>query len=118
VPPQAGTLALASAPSPTLSTWIETVAFGTAGEVRKLLDSGFDPNTATVGKTTALMLAVPVLLAASIDFGDTAMIELLLKAGARVDVRTPEGKTALDLAREYGHQRFVPVLQGTQRTGQ
>ena len=64
------------------------------------------------------MLAVPVLLAASIDFGDTAMIELLLKAGARVDVRTPEGKTALDLAREYGHQRFVPVLQGTQRTGQ
>jgi ankyrin repeat protein len=43
-----------------------------------------------------------------------AMIELLVNAGARVDVRTPQGKTALDLAREYGHQRFVTLLQSIQ----
>jgi ankyrin repeat protein len=53
----------------------------------------------------------PLLLAASIDFGDTAMMELLLEAGARVDIRNPDGKTALDLAREYQHTRFVPVLE-------
>jgi ankyrin repeat protein len=53
----------------------------------------------------------PLLLAASIDFGDTEMIELLLKAGARVDIKNPDGKTALDLAREYQHTRFVSILE-------
>jgi ankyrin repeat protein len=53
----------------------------------------------------------PLLLAASIDFGDTEMMKLLLKVGARVDIKNPDGKTALDLAREYGHTRFVSVLK-------
>jgi ankyrin repeat protein len=58
----------------------------------------------------------PLLLAASIDFGDTEMMELLLKAGARVDIKNPAGKTALDLAREYQHTRFVSILErGTKR---
>jgi ankyrin repeat protein len=44
------------------------------------------------------------------------MMELLLKAGARVDIKNPAGKTALDLAREYQHIRFVSVLErGTER---
>jgi ankyrin repeat protein len=58
----------------------------------------------------------PLLLAASIDFGDTEMMELLLKAGARIDIKNPAGKTALDLAREYQHTRFVRILErGTER---
>ena len=56
----------------------------------------------------------PLLLAASIDFGDTEMMKLLLEAGARVDIKTPAGKTALDLARGYQHTRFVSLLE--QRT--
>ena len=54
----------------------------------------------------------PLLVAASIDFGDTAMIDLLLAAGADRDARTPDGKTALDLAREYGHTRLAGRLSG------
>jgi hypothetical protein len=53
----------------------------------------------------------PMLLAASIDFGDTEMIELLLKTGARADIKNSDGKTSLDLAREYQHMRFVGILQ-------
>jgi ankyrin repeat protein len=53
----------------------------------------------------------PLLLAASIDFGDTEMMKLLLEAGARVDIANPAGKTALDLAREYQHTRFVSILE-------
>jgi ankyrin repeat protein len=60
----------------------------------------------------------PLLLAASIDFGDTAIIELLLAAGARIDARNPDGKTAVDLAREYQHTRFIGILERATRTGQ
>ena len=52
----------------------------------------------------------PLLWAASMDFGDPAMIELLLKSGAKTDARTRDGLTALDLARKYGHTEIVPVL--------
>jgi ankyrin repeat protein len=52
----------------------------------------------------------PLLWAASMDFGDPAMIELLLQSGARADARNREGLTALDLARKYGHAEVVPAL--------
>ena len=52
-----------------------------------------------------------MLLAASLDFGDTAMIDLLVQAGARADAKSPAGKTALDLAREYKHAGFVSRLE-------
>ena len=52
----------------------------------------------------------PLLYAASIDFGDTAMIDLLLKSGAKPDARTKEGLTALDLARKYKHSHLVAGL--------
>jgi ankyrin repeat protein len=47
----------------------------------------------------------PLLYAASVDFGDSAMIDLLLKSGARPDARTPAGETAAHLARKYRHTR-------------
>src|SRR5215470_2555049 len=53
----------------------------------------------------------PLLYAASIDFGSPAMIDMLLKAGARTDMKTKEGKTALDLARQYKHTHLIPSLE-------
>jgi ankyrin repeat protein len=42
-------------------------------------------------------------------------MQLLLEAGARVDIRNSDGKTALDLAREYHHKRFVRILERRER---
>jgi ankyrin repeat protein len=56
----------------------------------------------------------PLLYAASIDFGSSAMIDMLLKAGARTDMKTKEGKTALDLARQYKHTHLIESLSGHQ----
>jgi ankyrin repeat protein len=53
----------------------------------------------------------PLLYAASIDFGDSAMVDLLLKSGARTSARTKEGLTALDLARKYNHAHLLPSLE-------
>ena len=53
----------------------------------------------------------PLLWAASSDFGDTAMAELLLKSGARADAKNRDGRTALELARAYKHNYLVPVLE-------
>jgi ankyrin repeat protein len=53
----------------------------------------------------------PLLYAASIDFGSPAMIDMLLKAGARTDMKTKEGKTALELARQYKHTHLIPSLE-------
>ena len=53
----------------------------------------------------------PLLYAASIDFGSPAMIDMLLKAGARTDMKTKEGKTALELARQYKHIHLIPSLE-------
>ena len=53
----------------------------------------------------------PLLYAASIDFGDSAMVELLLKSGARASARTKEGLTALDLARKYKNRHLLASLE-------
>ena len=55
----------------------------------------------------------PLLYAASIDFGDSAMVELLMKSGARADARSKEGLTALDLARKYQHTHLLASLTRT-----
>jgi len=49
--------------------------------------------------------------AAQIDFGDTGVVEALLKAGADPRLRNPDGKTAADLARRYGHHAILKVLE-------
>jgi ankyrin repeat protein len=53
----------------------------------------------------------PLLYAASIDFGSPAMVDMLLKAGARTDMKTKQGKTALELARQYKHTHLTPSLE-------
>ena len=52
----------------------------------------------------------PLLYAASIDFGGSAMIDLLLKSGARADSTDKDGKTPLDLARRYKHTHLLASL--------
>lgn len=54
----------------------------------------------------------PLLYAASIDFGDSAMIDLLLKSGARLNAHNKDGKTALDLARQYKNTHLIASLEG------
>ncbi|MGH9823274.1 MAG: ankyrin repeat domain-containing protein [Blastocatellia bacterium] len=45
----------------------------------------------------------PLLYAASVDFGNTAMIEKLIAAGADINAKSKDGLTALDLAKKYHH---------------
>jgi len=53
----------------------------------------------------------PLLYAASIDFGDASMIDLLVKSGANKQARTKEGLTALELAHKYGHTQLIQSLE-------
>ena len=54
----------------------------------------------------------PLLYGASIDFGDTAVLEKLIAAGADVSAKNKEGLTALDLAKSYRHQAMANLLAG------
>jgi ankyrin repeat protein len=71
---------------------------------RFLIEKGADVNHADKAGMT------PLLYAASIDFGDSAMIDLLVQSGARRDARTKEGLTALELAQKYKHTHLIPSL--------
>jgi ankyrin repeat protein len=72
---------------------------------RLLIQRGADLNHIDKKGMTAL------LYAASVDFGDSAMVSLLVKSGARADLRTKEGLTPLDLARKYQHTHLLASLQ-------
>jgi ankyrin repeat protein len=58
----------------------------------------------------------PLLWAASSDFGDASMVELLLESGARADAKNRDGRTALELARAYKHDYLLSALQRAART--
>jgi ankyrin repeat protein len=60
----------------------------------------------------------PLLYAASIDFGDTAVMETLIAAGADLNAKNKQGLTALDLARRYEHKAMVRLLSGKQASVQ
>ena len=120
--------------------WVETVLFGSVSELRELLDKKLDPNSATKGGTTALMMAMPdlekakllvehgadvngrsksrysALLVAAQYPHSTATLRFLLDKGA--ELRTPKGSgaplfnaTALTLAVMSGNADAVPLLQ-------
>jgi ankyrin repeat protein len=76
----------------TIEPWAETVLFGSLADLKHLLDTGFDPNSATrSGGTTALMLAAP----------DTGKMKLLLDRGANADARARNRYSALLVAANY-----------------
>jgi ankyrin repeat protein len=52
----------------------------------------------------------PLLYAASIDFGETVVLEKLIAAGADLNAKTKEGLTALDLAKSYRHETMANLL--------
>jgi len=77
-----------------------------AGMVKSLLARGAQVNHVdNFGMT-------PLLYAASIDFGDTAVMEKLIAAGADVSAKNKGGLTALDLAKSYRHQAMANLLAG------
>jgi hypothetical protein len=53
----------------------------------------------------------PLMYAAVTDFGDSAIVDLPLRSGARTDVRSKEGLTASDYARQYNHPDRVATLK-------
>jgi ankyrin repeat protein len=80
-----------SAPSG-LEPWAETVLFGTLADLKRLLDRGFDPNSATrAGGVTALMMAAP----------DIEKMKLLADRGAKVNTRAKTKYSALMVAAQY-----------------
>ncbi|MEK6325325.1 MAG: ankyrin repeat domain-containing protein [Acidobacteriota bacterium] len=108
-----------------------------AALVEYLIERGADPNEldadrisilglATIGNHTATVQALlrlgakvnhvdnygmtPLLYAASINYGDTAVLEKLIAAGADLKAKTKEGLTALDLAKSYNHETMADLL--------
>jgi uncharacterized protein len=100
----------ADAVEPSGLTLLDRAVLGNQVEVAQLLIArGADVNHADkIGFT-------PLLYAASIDFGDSAMVDLLLKSGAHADVRTKDGLTALDLARKYKHSHLIASFSSQPR---
>jgi hypothetical protein len=75
-----------------IEPWAETLLFGSVGEVKKLLDRGFAPNSATrKGGITALMLAAP----------DVEKMKLLIEGGANADARSKDRYSALLVSAQY-----------------
>ncbi len=72
--------------------WAATVLFGSLADVRRLLDSGWNPNSHTAEGTTALMMAAP----------EADKVALLLARGADLHERAKTGYTALMVAANYG----------------
>jgi N-acyl-D-amino-acid deacylase len=76
---------LREAEGESVEPWVEKVLFGSPAELRAMLDKKFDPNSATKGGTTALMLAMP----------DLEKAKLLLEHGADVNGRSKSRYSAL-----------------------
>jgi ankyrin repeat protein len=53
----------------------------------------------------------PLMYAATIDFGDTECLKILLKAGADPTIRNAEGRTPLEQARYFHNARIEAVLR-------
>ncbi|HJQ25210.1 MAG TPA: ankyrin repeat domain-containing protein [Blastocatellia bacterium] len=72
--------------------------------IKALLARGADVNHADRFGMT------PLLYAASIDFGDTEVLETLIAAGADLKVKNKQGQTAADLARGYNYAAMASRL--------
>jgi uncharacterized protein len=82
---------------------------GFAEIVRRLLDAGVDVNRRYRNNLTALMWAASYEDDVGIHAAES-VIDLLLKAGAEVDVTDNRGRTALMMAVELDHAEVVDIL--------
>lgn len=80
------------------------------GPLRLLLSRGADPNQ--VERRGGL---TPLMYAALQDPGHDRLVRELLKAGAKVEMKSTEGLTALDYARKYGHKHLAAALVSNMR---
>jgi ankyrin repeat protein len=69
-----------------------------------LLSNSADPNAAPGAEESPLHVAA--------RRGSTVMVELLVRLGARVDVRDRQGRTALEVAERAGQSDVVSLLAG------
>lgn len=74
-------------------------------DARELIAHGIDVNRLDPLGKAALHYA------ASMDFGDTRMMDLLLRSGADVKLRTKDGLTPLALTKKYGNTELQRVLE-------
>jgi ankyrin repeat protein len=72
-----------------------------------MLGNGGDPNAPQGDGVTPLHAAAAA--------GSTEILRLLVLDGARVEARTPQGETALDLARRTGRQAAAEMLRDERR---
>jgi ankyrin repeat protein len=80
------------------------IALGGSEEtIQLLLDAGADPNAVQAAGFTPLHQAAAA--------GKAAIVRLLLRHGARADVRCDQGKLPIDYARERGHAEVIEALQ-------
>jgi N-acyl-D-amino-acid deacylase len=81
--------------------WMRAALFGTAAELKNLLDHGLNPNSKTAEGTTVLMMAAP----------DPVKVGLLLSRGAEANAKSKSGYTALMTASLYrGTKRSLELL--------
>jgi ankyrin repeat protein len=80
--------------------WAETVLFGRIAELRKLIATGWDVNSATPRGTTALMMAAP----------EADKVSLLLQHGANLNARSKTRYTALMIAVSHHATDSVRLL--------
>src|SRR5581483_9517718 len=87
-------------------TLLAGAAFSNFPELaRALIALGADVNhVASLGMT-------PLLYAANMDFGNTELLEILIKAGADLKAKNKDGLTALALARKFNHANNLRVLE-------
>jgi ankyrin repeat protein len=86
---------------PGTGDWARVALFGSASQLRQLLDGGLDPNTKTSGGTTLLMMAAP----------DVEKVRLLIARGADVKARTASETDALTIAAAYrGTKESIQAL--------
>jgi ankyrin repeat protein len=72
--------------------------------VKTLLDAGAKVNEKDMRSMTPLMFAV------ASEHQDLAVVQLLLKAGAELDVKSTMGETALDWARKFNSAPVIAAL--------
>jgi ankyrin repeat protein len=84
-----------------LEPWMEAALFGTAAELKAMLDAGLDPNSKTPEGTTILMMAAQ----------DPEKLKLLIDRRADVGAKATTGFTALMVATGYpGTSESVKLL--------